>query len=94
MRYIEADGWMRVSRLMLSSAGTLASVVAEFLIAPCNTIHKVMDLVSAQSLRPWLHIATEMAAESKRCGFKCVALLGTSLMMHGISIPRSLSASG
>lgn len=83
MRYIEADDWAAVSRLMLSSADKLASVGAEFLIAPCNTIHKVLDLVAAQSPRPWLHIATEVAAEAKRRGFKCVALLGTTLLMKG-----------
>jgi len=83
MGYIEANDWMSVSRLMLSSADKLASAGAEFLIAPCNTIHKVLELVAAQSSRPWLHIATEVAAESKRRGFKCVALLGTSLLMQG-----------
>jgi aspartate racemase len=78
MRHIDADDWTGVSELMLSSAHKLASIGAEFLLAPCNTIHRVFDLVTAQSPRPWLHIAAQVAAECKRRGFRRVALLGTS----------------
>jgi aspartate racemase len=83
MRHIDSNDWTGVSRLMLSSANKLASIGAELLLAPCNTIHRVFDLVAAQSLRPWLHIAAEVAAECKRRGFTCVALLGTSFIMQG-----------
>jgi len=83
MRHIAAGDWASVSRLMLSSGQKLAGVGAEFLVAPCNTIHRVFDLVAAQSSLPWLHIAAEVAAEAKRRGFKRVALLGTALIMQG-----------
>jgi len=83
MRYIEGNDWASVSRLMLSSGNKLADVGAEFLVAPCNTIHKVFDLVTAESPLPWLHIAAEVAVECWRRGFKRLALLGTSLIMEG-----------
>lgn len=52
MRAIDAGDWNGVADLMLSSARKLASVGAEFLIAPCNTIHQAFDFVKEQSPCP------------------------------------------
>jgi aspartate racemase len=90
MRYIEGNDWASVSRLMSSSAHRLASVGAEFLVVPCNTIHKVFDLVAAESSLPWLHIAAEVAAESKRRGFKRVALLPVATFAVSSKAPPML----
>ena len=51
-----------VGQLMLSSAGKLASIGADFLICPDNTIHQAFGYVEPLSPRPWLHIA-EVVAE-------------------------------
>jgi aspartate racemase len=82
MRCIEIDNWMGVARLMLSSTEKLAAVGADFVVAPCNTIHKAFDQVAASSPLPWLHIGAETAAEAKHRGSQCVALLGTSLTLE------------
>jgi aspartate racemase len=83
IRLVDANDWEGIARRMLSSAHELARTGAEFFVVPCNTIHKSFDLVTAQSSLPWLHIATEVAIESKCRGFRRVGLLGTSLIMQG-----------
>jgi aspartate racemase len=52
MRAIDAGNWLGVAELMLSSASKLATMGAEFGIAPCNTIHQAFDLVVAGSPVP------------------------------------------
>ncbi len=94
MRYINADDWDSVSRLLLSSARKLASAGAEFVLLPCNTAHHAFDRVAAQSPVPWMHIGEEVAREAKMRGFRRMALLGTSLLMEGQVYPRKLAAVG
>jgi aspartate racemase len=84
MRAIYAGNWRGVAELMLSSATKLASMGADFLIAPCNTIHQVFDLVVAESPLPWLHIADEVARDAQRNGYMRVGLLGTKFIMEGL----------
>jgi aspartate racemase len=83
MRAIDVGNWHGVAELMLASAGKLATIGAEFLIAPCNTIHQAFDLVVAESPLPWLHIAEEVARDAQRNGYRRVALLGTRFMTEG-----------
>jgi len=83
MRFIEAGDWDSVAELMLSSAEKLASADAQFLIAPCNTLHHAFEMVEPRSPLPWLHIAEEVALEAKRRGRRRVALLGTKFLMEG-----------
>ncbi len=47
-----------------------------------------------QSPLPWLHIAEEVAAEAKRCGFRRVALTGTRYLMEGPVYPPKFAAAG
>src|SRR5262245_66642428 len=50
---IERDDWAGVGELMLASAVKLASIGADFLICPDNTIHKAFAPVATRSPRPW-----------------------------------------
>jgi aspartate racemase len=83
MRSIDAGDWDGVAQLMLSSARKLADVGADFLVAPCNTIHNAFDRVASKSPLPWLHIGQEVAREAKRRGHTRLAIVGTSLLLDG-----------
>ncbi len=56
-------------KLMLSSAQKLASIGAEFLICPDNTVHEALAYVEPHSPLPWLHIAEVVAGEASERGF-------------------------
>jgi aspartate racemase len=94
MKKVEAGDWAGVAELMLLSAEKLAKAGADFLICPDNTIHQSFDLVEHRSPRPWLHIAREVAAEAKRCGYKRLAVLGTRYLMEGPVYREALKAAG
>ncbi len=94
MKCIDADDWVGVSELMLSSAQKLARAGADFLICPDNTIHQCFDLVEHRSPRPWLHIAREVSAEAQRSGFKRLAVLGTRYLMEGQVYRDALATAG
>ncbi len=70
-----------VSELMLASAEKLASIGADFLICPDNTVHQAFDHVVERSPLPWLHIAEVVARAAKQRGYSCLALLGTKWLM-------------
>src|SRR5579871_2546649 len=94
MKRVDAGDWAGVAELMLASAGKLARAGADFLICPDNTIHQAFDLVEHRSPRPWLHIAREVAAEAKRCGYRRLAVLGTRYLMEGPVYTEALKAAG
>src|SRR5579871_3662385 len=94
MKFIDADDWVGVSQLMLSSAEKLARAGADFLICPDNTIHQAFDLVEHRSPRPWLHIAREVAGEAQQRGFRRLAVLGTRYLMEGPVYTEALKAAG
>jgi len=81
-----------VGQLMLSSAGKLASIGADFLICPDNTIHQAFDYVKPLSPRPWLHIAEVVAAEAAERGYKRLGLTGTRWLVNSEVYPDKLSA--
>jgi len=83
-----------VAQLMLGSARKLASVGAELLICPDNTIHQAFDRMAPHSPRPWLHIAQEVAAEAKRRGMRRVGVLGTHWLVRSEVYPRALADVG
>lgn len=83
IRAIDNGAWDRVAELMLSSARKLQALGAEFLIAPCNTIHRAFDAVLENSPLPWLHIAEEVALKAQANGYTRIALLGTQFVMEG-----------
>lgn len=94
MKSIDAGDWAGVAELMLASAEKLARAGADFLICPDNTIHQAFDLVEHRSPRPWLHIAREVAAEAKRCGYRRLGVLGTRYLMEGPVYPEALKRAG
>src|SRR5215813_13487885 len=57
MKCIGRDDWEGVGELMLSSARKLASIGAEILLCPDNTVHQAFTYVEPRTPRPWLHIA-------------------------------------
>src|SRR5215475_13619631 len=81
-----------VRQLMLSSADRLASIGADFLICPDNTIHQAFDYVKPLSPRPWLHIAEVVAAEAAERGYKRLGLTGTRWLVDSEVYPEKLSA--
>lgn len=83
-----------VADLMLASAHKLASIGAELLICPDNTIHQAFALVAPRSPRPWLHIADEVARVAAERGFGRVGVLGTHWLVKSGVYPEALQAHG
>jgi len=81
-----------VGQLMLSSAGKLASIGADFLICPDNTIHQAFGYVEPLSPRPWLHIAEVVADQAAERGYKRLGLTGTRWLVDSEVYPEKLSA--
>lgn len=94
MVHIRSGNWREVAALMLSSAGKLADVGAQFAICPDNTIHQAFDLVTEASPIPWLHIAETVAEEAKSRGFNSLAITGTKYLMTGPVYPSVLQRYG
>ncbi|MBX7218716.1 MAG: amino acid racemase [Blastocatellia bacterium] len=91
MKFIEADDWSGVARLMIASAEKVARCGADFAICPDNTIHQVFDQVIAASPIPWLHIAEEVAKNARERGFSKLGVLGTKFLMEGPVYPSRLA---
>jgi aspartate racemase len=83
-----------VGELMLTSARKLASIGADFLICPDNTIHQAFSYVEAKSPLPWLHIAEVVAAEAARRGYRRLGLTGTRWLVDSEVYPEKLLARG
>ena len=81
-----------VGELMLSSAGKLASIGADFLICPDNTLHQAFSYVEPRSPRPWLHIAEVVAIEAAERGFRRLGLTGTRWLVDSEVYPERLAA--
>ncbi|HJR73590.1 MAG TPA: amino acid racemase [Luteimonas sp.] len=83
-----------VGELMLASADKLASIGADFLICPDNTIHQALPHVLPRSPLPWLHIAEVVAEEAARRGYRKLALTGTRWLVDSEVYPEKLAAQG
>ncbi|HWA43788.1 MAG TPA: amino acid racemase [Hypericibacter adhaerens] len=83
-----------VGALMLGSAEKLATIGADFLICPDNTIHQALPLIEARSPRPWLHIAETVAEEAEARGYRRLAILGTRWLVESEVYPAKLAARG
>ena len=94
MDRIHAGDWAGVGELMLSSAGKLAAVGADFLICPDNTIHQALPLIEARSPLPWLHIAQVVAQQAAQRGFRRLALTGTRWLVESDVYPHALQPLG
>jgi len=91
---LRRDDWQGVAELMLASAGKLASIGADFLICPDNTIHQALAYVEARSPLPWLHIAEVVSACAAERGFGHLGLTGTRWLVDGEVYPERLAARG
>ena len=94
MKHVDRDDWRAVGELMLSSAQKLASIGADFLICPDNTIHQGLPFIAERLPRPWLHIAEVVAAHAKTRGYRRLALTGTRYLVESDVYPGALSAAG
>jgi aspartate racemase len=90
MVHIRSANWAGVANLMLSSAGKLAAIGAQFAICPDNTIHQAFDLVAPASPIPWLHIADPVGMEAQAQGFQKLGITGTKYLMTGPVYPEAL----
>lgn len=94
MKPIYRDDWAAVGELMVSSGKKLATIGAEFLICPDNTIHQAFAYVREHSTLPWLHIAEVVAVQAKERGFRKLALTGTKYLVESNVYPEKLMACG
>ena len=94
MKCIDRDDWRGVGELMLDSAEKLASIGADFLICPDNTIHQALPFIADRLPRPWLHIAEVVAGQAKERGFAKLALTGTRYLVESDVYPRALEKQG
>jgi aspartate racemase len=94
MACIYRGDWQGVGELMLGSATKLASIGAELVICPDNTIHQALPLIESRSPVPWLHIAEVVAAEAVDRGFRRLALTGTRWLVESEVYPSKLLARG
>jgi len=94
VQHMERGDWHGVAELMLSSARKLASIGADFLICPDNTIHRALPHMQARSPVPWMHIAEVVAIEASQRRFRQLGLLGTRWLVESEVYPEKLGASG
>ena len=94
MKFVDGDDWRGVGELMLDSAGKLASIGADFLICPDNTIHQALPFINDRLPRPWLHIAEVVADEAKARGYRRLAVTGTRYLLESDVYPIALAAHG
>jgi aspartate racemase len=94
MQCIYRGDWQAVGELMLDSANRLASIGAELLICPDNTLHQALPYIEARSPRPWLHIAEVIAAQAAERGFRRLGLTGTRYLVDSDVYPEKLAARG
>lgn len=94
MPHAETGNWAEVGALLLDSARKLASIGADFVIMPCNTMHHGWRYAAPRSPIPWLHIVRVVAAEARRRGFRKLAILGTRMTMEGTVYPEIMAEAG
>ena len=94
MAPIYRDDWKSVGGLMLESASKLASIGADFLICPDNTIHQALPYIETNLPLPWLHIADAVAEEAVRRGFRKLGLTGTKYLVESDVYPDRLTRRG
>jgi aspartate racemase len=94
VRCLDCEDWQGVSALMLASAHKLATLGADFLICPDNTLHRALADVAPRSKLPWLHIAEVVAVEAAERGYRRLGILGTRWLLGSEVYPQKLAARG
>ena len=91
---LERGDWAGIAERLLDSAHKLASIGADFLICPDNTIHGAFAHVAPRSPRPWLHIAEVVADAARARGFRRLGITGTAWLVESRVYPEKLEAQG
>jgi aspartate racemase len=94
MTLFESRNWEDVAELMLTSSKKLASVGADFVICPDNTVHEAYDLVAPRSPIPWLSILEEVRNGAIYKGYACLGILGTEYIMTSPLYQKKLNDAG
>jgi len=94
MQHIYRGDWKAVGEMMLASAEKLQRVGADFVICPDNTIHQALPFIEVRSPLPWLHIASCVADEACKRGFKRIAITGTKWLTESEVYPQKFSERG
>src|ERR1700693_1123091 len=74
---LHRNDWQGVGELMLASANKLATIGADFLICPDNTIHQALPYIEPRLPLRWLHIAEVVAEQAAKRRFRRLGLTGT-----------------
>jgi aspartate racemase len=91
---IERGDWRGVGEIMLASAHKLASLGADFLICPDNTIHQALPQIEGRSPLPWLKITDAVADRAVARDFRRVGLTGTRWLVESDIYPDALRSRG
>jgi aspartate racemase len=91
---IDRGDWQGVGELMLRSAEKLASIGADFLICPDNTIHRALPYIVSRSPLPWVHIAEVVAERAIEQGYRRLGLTGTRPLVESDVYPHALAVKG
>jgi aspartate racemase len=94
VKCLDRGDWPGVGELMLSSANKLATIGADFLICPDNTIHQALPHFEPRSPLPWMHIAEVVADEAVARGFRRLGLTGTRWLVQSEVYPEKLKPRG
>jgi aspartate racemase len=94
VKCLDRGDWPGVGELMLSSARKLATIGADFLICPDNTIHQALPHVEPRSPLPWMHIAEVVADHAAERGFRRLGLTGTRWLVQSEVYPEKLKPRG
>lgn len=94
MLHVANGNWNEVAKLMVASARKLASMGAQFVICPDNTIHQAFDLAVGRSPVPWLHIADAVGRTAAADKIRSLAILGSRFLMNGPVYPSALGRFG
>jgi aspartate racemase len=94
MAPIYEGDWRAVGALMLASAEKLASIGADFVICPDNTIHQALPYIQSQLPLPWLNIADVVAEEAVQRDFRKLGLTGTKYLVESDVYPERLMKRG
>jgi aspartate racemase len=92
IKCIYRGDWKGVGELMLASANKLASLGADFLICPDNTIHQGLPFIEERLPLRWLHIADAVAAQAVGRRFRRLGLTGTRYLVESEVYPEKLKA--
>jgi aspartate racemase len=76
------DRWDEAAQILIKCAQDLERGGADFIVLCTNTMHKLVDQITASVNIPFLHIADATAEKIVAAGMKKIGLLGTRFTME------------